>query len=391
MPVNDLTFNQLSTVLNAINAQATGTQTIAPVNTSEFVSVGQTLLKTGYDPLNTAISQVLSRTIFANRPYSAKFRGLQVSNQRYGAITRKLSPVDKPFEDDSRFALVDGQAVDHYVVNKPKVLQENFYGANVFEKSLTVYKDQLDNAFSGVDQFAQFVSMMMTNANDMIEQAHESTARYTINNLMAGIIDANNAPQVVHLVREYNTATGSALTSETVFAPDNFDTFVKWAYARVETVSNMLTERSAIYHLNTANNVVMRHTPQRTQKVYLSAMPQSQIASRVLADAYHDNYLKYADHESVNFWQSISDPNSINITPVYLDTANGGLKTGDTVNQANIFGMIFDEEAAGYTVVNQWAATTPLNAKGGYTNYFWHFTDKYWNSFTENAVVFLLD
>lgn len=61
---NDLTFTQLATVLNSIVSQATGATAQAVVDTSTFVNVAQTALKTGYDPLSTAISQVLSRTIF---------------------------------------------------------------------------------------------------------------------------------------------------------------------------------------------------------------------------------------------------------------------------------------------------------------------------------------
>lgn len=36
---NDLSFNQLSTVLTAITNQATGVNNIAPVDTSSFVTV----------------------------------------------------------------------------------------------------------------------------------------------------------------------------------------------------------------------------------------------------------------------------------------------------------------------------------------------------------------
>lgn len=42
MAVNDLTFNQLSTVLNSIVQQATGQQAQKVTNTAEFVSVAQT-------------------------------------------------------------------------------------------------------------------------------------------------------------------------------------------------------------------------------------------------------------------------------------------------------------------------------------------------------------
>ena len=41
-------FNQISTVLNALAEQATGAAQLTPVNTSEFMSVATTTLATGY-------------------------------------------------------------------------------------------------------------------------------------------------------------------------------------------------------------------------------------------------------------------------------------------------------------------------------------------------------
>lgn len=389
MAVNDLTFNQLSTVLNSIVQQATGKQAQQVTNTAEFVSVAQTALKTGYDPVLQAISQVLSRTIFSIRPYTRKFGGLMVSNQQFGNIVRKLNIADKDWENDSRFELTDGSGVDMYKVNKPSILQTNFYGANVFEKSLTIFKDQLDCAFSSPDEFGRFVSMTMTNASDMIEQAHENLARATLANFIGGKI-SGDAASVIHLLTEYKTITGLELTAETVYQPANFKPFMQWVYSRVASLSSLMTERTQKFHINVTGKEISRHTPVNKQKVYLYAPARYQTETMVLADVYHDNFLRMADNETVNFWQSIDKPDEINVQPVYLQ-ADGTLKTGEALNKANIFGVIFDEEAAGYTVVNQWSAPTPFNVKGGYSNIFWHFTDRYWNDFTENGIVLLLD
>lgn len=392
MAVNDLTFNQLSTVLNSIVQQATGKQAQQVTNTVEFVSVAQTALKTGYDPVLQAISQVLSRTIFSIRPYTRKFGGLLVTNQQFGNIVRKLNIADKDWEKDSRFELTDGSAVDMYKVNKPNILQTNFYGANVFEKSLTIFKDQLDCAFSSPDEFGRFVSMTMTNASDMIEQAHENLARATLANFIGGKISGDTA-SVIHLLTEYNTITGleTPLTAETVYQPLNFKPFMQWVYSRVASLSSLMTERTQKFHINVTGKEISRHTPVNKQKVYLYAPARYQTETMVLADVYHDNFLRMADNETVNFWQSIDKPDEINVQPVYLQ-ADGSLKTdGSPVNKKGIFGVMFDEEAAGYTVVNQWSAPTPFNVKGGYSNIFWHFTDRYWNDFTENGVVLLLD
>lgn len=390
MAVNDLSFNQLSTVLNSIVSQATGKTAIAPTNTNEFVSVAQTALKTGYDPLLGAISQVLSNTIFSTRPYSAKMKGLQVTNQRYGNITRKLNISDKDFSNDVKFDLVDGASVDMYKVNKPQILQTNFYGANIFTKDLTIFKDQLDCAFSSPDEFQRFTSMVLSNASDLIEQGHENLGRATIGNFIGGKLSGDTG-NVVHLLTEYNALTGLTLTTTTVYQPDNFKAFIQWVFARIAGISSKMTERSLKYHINVTGKEVTRHTPIRNQKIYLYADTNFQISSMVLSNTFNQDMLKMADFETVNFWQSIDTPDTLNVNPVYLK-ADGTLETaGTTVNQDNIFGVIFDEEALGYTTVNQWSAPTPFNASGGYSNIFYHYTDRYWNDFTENGVVLLLD
>lgn len=392
MSVNEMTFEDLAAIIGEIQGQATNGDAVAPIDTASFVSVGQNLLKCGYDPLNTAISQVLGRTIFANRPYTAKFPALMRTEQQWGSIIRKISLIDTPMEEDQRFKLVDGGSIDMYKVSKPKAYQENFYGGSPYQKHTTVYKDQLDCAFRSPDEFAAFIAYVMQNASDQIESVHENLSRACLCNLIAGVHEAGNANQVVHLITEYNAATGKTLDETTVNAPENFPAFIQWAYAKVETVSKMLEERSSIYHLNPTAGKIQRHTPQARQVVYMSTGKQAEIASRVLADTYHDNYLKRARVETVNFWQNILSPDEISVTPAYLDTTTGGIKTADAqVDISGIFGAILDEDAAALVTMNQWAAPTPLNVSGGYTNYYWHFTDKYLNSFTENAVIFLLD
>lgn len=390
MAANDLSFNQLSTVLNSIVSQATGKNPLAITNTSEFISVAQTALKTGYDPLLQSISQVLSRTIFSTRPYYRKFGGIQVDNQKWGNITRKLNISDKDWENDVRFELVDGESVDMYKVNKPNILQTNFYGANVYERSYTIFKDQLDCAFSGPDEFARFLSMVTGNCTDMIEQAHENLARATVANYIGGKVKGD-ADSCIHLLTEYNALTGLALTKENVYQPANYKPFIDWVYSRIATLTELMTERSQLFHTNITGKTINRHTPLQRQRVYLYAPARFNIESMSLANTYNYNFLKMAYNETVNYWQSIQSPSKINVKPSYLQ-ADGTITTPEAaLEQDDIFGVIFDEEALGYTVMNQWSATTPFNAKGGYSNVFFHFTDRFWNDFTENGLVLLLD
>lgn len=390
---NELNFTQLATILTEVHRQATGQSAIAVLNTGDFVTVAQATLNTGYDNCINAISQVLSRTIFSVRPYNRKFRGLNVTEQQYGNHVRKLSIIDKAAENDNRHNLVDGQSIDQQKVNKPNILQTNFYGQNVYQRSVTLFKDQLDTAFSGPQEFGAFVAMVMQNVSDLIEKDHEECARATIANFIGGKLcgEASNSEKdgVIHLVTEYNAATGLELTAETVKRPENFSGFIKWAMARIRKVSDLMTERTAKFHTNINGKPVSRHTPYDKQKVYINTSDIRDMETMVLSTIYHDDYLKKVDFETVNYWQNIDKPTGISVNATYLSTS-GSL---DTVEQSRdyVFGVIFDADAVGYTTVNQWTASAPFNASGGYTNTFWHFTNRYWNDFTENGVVFLLD
>lgn len=400
--VNNMVVNYQSAELLAnIAEQATGQAVIAPVTASEFVSVAQTALKAGYDPLMTAISQVLSRTIFSIRPYTAKFRGLMADSMRWGNHVRKLNVVDKPVKDAGRYALTDGEhQPDMFDVCKPQVVQTNFYGQIAFDKCITIYRDQLDAAFSGQDEFDRFIAMIMQNAADMIEQTREELARGTIANLITGVVtqakEGIAAERVVYLVDEYNTATGSQLTADDVLLPSNFPSFARWLFGYLKTLSDRLTNRTAVYHQNFVDSdsnqlTIMRHTPIERQKMYLFSPILNNISANVLSTVFYDKYLRLADHEDVDFWQNFEDPMKINYTPIATNNIGVATAAESEVELENVFGVIFDEEAAGYTQIQEWSAPTPFEARGGYTNIWYHYNLKYWNDFTENAVVLLLD
>lgn len=386
---NTLSFSDISTILNSIYQQATGQQALAIANTSDFVAVANATLLSGYDQVLGAISQVMDRTIFSVRPYNAKFQGIRVDERRFGNHTRKLSQIDKPFEADTRYSISDGDTGDMFKINLPKTLQTNFYGGQTFQKSYTWMKDQLDMAFRSPDELAQYWSMVTQNVSDMIEQAHEFMARMAVANFIAGKakIDTGN---VIHLLTEYNTATGQELTATSVMAADAYPAFMKWVYARIAQLCSMLTERSQIYHVNITNKPIQRHTPYANQRIFLYSGARYQIENMVLADIYHDNYLRMAVTESVNFWQSIQTPDSINVTASYITAADGSVASG-AQQVDNIFGLIVDEEAIGHTTINNWSGTTPFDVKDGFATTYYHFTDRFWNDFTENGIVLLLD
>ena len=397
---NTLTIDDISAVANKILANAQG-RPDEKVTTADFTTVAQTALLTGYDPLATAISQVLSRTIFSYRPYNAKFRGLEKDTVKWGNHVRKLNPIDKPLEVDNRLrkddgtVYADGDSADQYRISKPEVLQTNFYGSQTYQKSLTIWKDQLDTAFTGPEQFGNFLSMMMGNATDQLQQAREDLARGSIVNLIGGTYMLGN---VWHLLTYYNSETGGSYTAATIMEPAVFAGFYRWFVGKLQTIMDRMTERTVLHHVNPFvdgnQKLIRRHTPRSMQHLYMLGDFMNNAEAVAVSTTFHDDYLKKADFEKVNFWQSAADPKLIDSTVNYLSAGSAKADSAITTaefKKGTVIGILFDDEAAGINPINQWAQPTPFNARGGYYNQFWHETTRWYNDNTENALVICLD
>lgn len=402
MSVNTLTFQQSSAVLNDLVKQATGRSAV--INTeADFISVAQTALTLGKDVIFNTLSNVLAKTIFAIRPYSASMRGLEKDLPQWGAYMRKFNIVASDWKDDDAYKYPvtfdasqtgnptgNGLSVDHWIINKRDFIQTNFLGQSVFSDHYTVFEDQLETAFRNSSEFGQFLSMITTDMSNKVELAKENMSRGLVANFIGGLIAENNATRIVHLLTEYNTLTGLSLTATTVYQPDNYPAFMKWVYARIASVASLFKEMSTRYQTTIDSKPVPRHTPYNRQKMYMLGQDRYQLDARVLADTFHDNYLRYADVETINFWQGIDTPDKIMVTPTYTNTS-GVATTGSAVSKTGVFALLFDEDAMGWAMVHEKVIPTPVNARGEYRNMWYHMRLRCFSDNTEKGVVFLLD
>lgn len=390
MAVNTMGIQDAYALIAELHLQATGRKVLTPVSTVDFISVAQATLANGYEPVLNAISQVIGRTLVAVRPYDRKFKGLEVSADRWGGIIRKLSFADRDPISNPSFTLTEGAAVDQFVVRKPVVLETRYVGSDLWQGQYTITTKQLELAFSGPEEFARFMSGLMTHFANEREQWLEEMSRITLANFM-GALHILGTGHVIHLLTEYNTATGLTLTATTVRQPANFPAFAKWCYARVNTLSRMMTERSQLFQQVITGYPILRHTPVQDQRIFLDADLMSHMEAEVLADTFHDNYLTLADTEAVSYWQNIQSPNSISVTPVYVDST--GSVVTNAANQAvsNVVGVMFDRDAVGYNIYQDTLDASPYNAKGQYYNLFNNVRIQYQNDVTEKGILLLLD
>lgn len=401
--MNDLTITQIANIVNEAIAQAGGSKDIALANTKDFVSVAQTALLTGDDNLAVGLSQVLAKTIFAVRPYNRTMAGIQRTESEWGNHVRKVNFLDDVAEDDLGYPIsvsnpspgtigvANGNSVDQYVINLPKVLQTNFYGSATYDFHRTFSREQLRRAFQSQGEFSAFVGGVMLNDTNQREQRIDALSRLAVANFMAAKIEGDS-DNVIKLVTVYNSIAGTSLTSETVRQPENFSNFAKWMYGYVKTVVEFMGQRSYKYHMNlTAGNIARQSTPNYLH-MYMLAGFENDVDSRVLADIYHDDKLKFIDHERIPFWQAIESPDSITVNCAYTG-ADGTVKnsTSGTTTQDNIIGVIFDRDAIGYSLFDESSNTTPFNARGRYYNVWYNWQGRYYNDITENGIVLVLE
>lgn len=390
MSVNAMATEDVYALLNVLHSQATGHSSVAPTSPADFISMATTTLQAGTDTVYSALMQTIGRTIFSSRPYAAKFGGIQADANRWGGITRKVSIADNVAPAESAYHPVDGTAVDQWTIRKNNVLETRYYGTDVYQDWYTVFQDQLINAFQGPDQLGSFVALQASEMNNKWEQYREELVRQNLSNFIAAKIHLTNG--VVHLLTEYNTLTGQSLTAADVYKDPDMAPFFRWVRARINQLSRLMTERSQLFQVNVTGKEINRHTPVDRQKIYLSADALDVIDAMVNTVTFHDEPLAYADVEAVSYWQSIQAPTTINTTPVYLDAATGAVATaGSAVNETDVFGVIFDEDAIVYNLRDWIMTNTPLNARGLYWNTFLTVNIQLCQDLTEKGIVLLLD
>lgn len=399
MAVNSLVPWDAYALLNAVAEQATGQKNLTAIDTSSFVSVGEKVLKTGYENTLNAISTVLARTIFSSRPYTSRLRIVYDTPERFGGQVRKIIPIYQGAEQSTDYnteqnpnQLADNNSVDMYKIRSPKAVQVNFYGSKKLQKHITVYRDQLSMAFTNEAEFMAFMRFMMTGYANEVEILNEAKARALLLNAVGGISASGGT--VVDLIEGYNKRNGTALTREEVLNKDNITSYMQYMAAQIKIWSGRLQDMSALNHVSKINGVaepILRHTPKSMQKMVMYAPSFIEAESMVYSSLFNPSYLGIGSFEGINYWQSQETPTAINVTPVVLDADTlTAEKAGAATTYDYVLGMLYDVEFMGATPQFEYSSTTPFNSAGGYWNVYNHWRFNSWTDYTENAVLFIL-
>lgn len=399
-------------LINAISAEITGQEnTLQAVDTSTFISVGESILAAGTENTLNALSLVLGRTFMAVRPYEAKLRIFNAMNSGlYANRMRKISYYSRWAQPSGAFntdlytnhaqgydnGSNGGASVATMWEQNPAIpLEMNFGGRSVWDDSTTVYEDQLQVAFRSEDNFAAFMAGILTEKGNDIETQKEAFNRATLLNYLAGIYDLNsyNGGAAIDLADAFNTEMQTTYTRDDLLTT-HYKEFLEFVIAKIKKISNMLENRSMKWHLSptkTINGVdynILRHTPKSRQRLIMYRPFWIDAEARVLPEIFNDQYLKPEAYEGVDFWQNELDPTAIEVTPAIPDVSDLTAQTvGTKVELEYVLGVLYDEDAIMVDYQLDSAYSTPIEARKRYRNIWWHFAKNAINDFTENGVL----
>lgn len=403
-----LTTKDAYALVNALVRQATGQDAQAAVDASTFVSAGETVLATGIENTMNALSLVLGRTFAAVRPYNAKLSMLNSINTGvYSHRLRKISYYAKDalpsgyFNTDLYTSHADGYTAgdnggvstkSQFEQHQAMPLEVNFGGSSTWQDCITMYEDQLQQAFNSPESFNEFINGILTEHGNDIESQKEAWNRMTLLSAMASryYLESNSITSgcAINLTTAFNAENGGTTYTTAQLLTTYLKDFLEWMTAKIKEISDRMTERGTAFHdpmtktVSGVNYHILRHTPYEKQRIMLYAPLLRKAEAMVLPEIFRPEYLDInRQFERVEFWQSNdSDTNrsAININSAYLD-ADGTQHATGAVNLTYVVGFIFDEDAVMTDFQLEKALTSPLEARKGYRNN--------WLTFAKNAII----
>ena len=392
-------------LMNMLVAEATGVNdTIQVVDTSSFIAAAETVMRTGKENVLNSLSYVISKTLVMTTPYSAKFRIInEESNELYEQCVRVLIPYDDKalpegsWNTDLYTNLSEGydngsnsgnSVASQWEQHRTKFLEQSFCGMVVWSYGKTLDEDALKVCFNSVDSFTAWVSSIMTEMDNDLEQEKESFRRAVfLNRLAQAINDESNFGTAVNMTKAYNDKFGTSKTSEELRTTD-LKSFLEFMTAYIKNLSNMLTYRSKKYHNpytitegtapNTVEYNILTHTDKSRQKMALYRPLFIEAESLVMPEIFNPSYLSVENYEGIDFWQNIEAGAAIKVTPTAV--VDGVQTSGETVDCPYVIGAIWDDRAIRCGTFLDEAYTTELEKRKKYRNIWIHIAKKSYNN-----------
>lgn len=401
---NTLTPTDVYAIVNAMAAEMYGTNMVPTTfDTSSFCTVGEHMLRTGYENTANALSVVIGRSIIAARPYRGKFRIIMRVPEKFGLVTRKISFYSGKLEPSTDFntninssQIVDGASIDPWTITKTYPMEINFVGLKVTQKNYTVFRYQLKQAFQSESNFSSFVSGLLIQIANDLEVMMDAENRLQIINAIGATYNTGKPRQKVNLTAAYNGYYGTSYTTAQLLTT-YFKELMEFFIMQIKGDMELMSEYNELFHIyparvddNNRSLVLNRHTPPEARRLILYMPFIRQAEATIFPALFDSSYLRLENFEGVEYWQNPNTPRVVNVKPNQLNASTGESETGSEVTIMNVLGILFDRDALVTSVHIEDVLTSSVNNKGSYYNVTYHYGKDYQYDPTENMVIYYL-
>lgn len=412
-------------IMTALVRQATGQSNISVVDMNTFISAGETVMASGKETVFDALSLVIGRTLVASRSYRGKLRIMNALNTgTYSHRMRKISfyskdPLPSGWYNTNLYTneapgFTNGQNPDgngdaqstksQWEQNPAIPLEMNFAGSTTWQYCLTMYEDQINQAFRDPVELAEFVAGMIQEHRNDIESAREAFNRMILNNRILSTYTYEvgagwMSGSCINMTTAYNTFYGTNYTSEQLRSTYQ-KSFFEYLTSVIKEQLDLMEERTAQKHLpmtKTVNGVsysILRHTPKDRIHFYLFRPLIRRAESIVMPEIFRPEYLNISQYEPVDYWQSnYSDAVRPQIKGrcAYYNKLDGTQTTSGDITLDYVIGLITDQDGLMSDLQIESARTTGLEARKGYRNTWITFAKNGIDDPTESRVLLYMD
>ena len=380
------TINQVKDLVNKIVRDAYGGQAPYANDLTGLVSMGDKVFSSNTDTelFMNSLTNMISKTVFSNRSYTAKTNNIMMENLEYGSMVRKIYVEPMEAEDNTSWKLTAGTPLDLGVITPPSALQKLFESRNTWQLELTIPDYQIKSAFTGYEEMSAFITSIYTQIENSLNMQIERLSSTCLANFIGEkIYYAKGNPtegiHAVNLLENYNTLASTTLAPEEALRDTEF---LKYAGREIKQTIKRMENMGVMF--NTEG--YKRFTPPNELHVLFHTDYASSNATYLQSDTFNKDMVDLPKYDEVSYWQTqgqnglLEDTTLVNITT----------SSGNIVKQKYIIGFIFDHAALG-VMVNRKGSQAFYNPKYEVTQK-WEKADYgYFNDMSENGVVFYLD
>ena len=377
---------QIYNLVNSVNQQSEGKIDITVTDTASLVSLGDAVLSgNNTEPFLNSLCQLIYRDIIEGRAYKSPLRSLMKGSAQWGAIVRKIS-VDMPeLVEEKAVPLADGPGLDQYQIKLPKAHQHLYVSRTPYSAFVTIQRAWLKEAFRNEEGMEQFIAMIFLKIQNRLELSIENLTKMAV----ANYIGLAKESQTFNLVTLYNAEVSEDMAVASGLQALHNPAFMRWAVGFIKEVMSNIASMSTLYNYDGEE----RFTPYRDQHLMMLSRFKTQLETTALYGAFNEEYINIVKKEIVPHWQG-SGTEAMKFdkqSAINVKVRTPGSDTTTQAQVANVVAVLFDDEAVGaYRQINE-VATTPLNARGLYTNTWFHEQQMWFNATDENLVVFTLN